>query len=81
MGFDLIQWMDHYHKDTKKEAVFTFKMLKNSDQNFFKSGGIRLMRSKDGIWKSFNTNFYMTRIDGDKWRIESYWDFISTGST
>ena len=64
-----------YHEDSIDEIIPVIKHLRNTEDLHFSSKGIRILKAKDGSYKSFETEYFYTK-DNENWDATSYWYFL-----
>lgn len=69
-----------YHADCVKEIVKTLKHILRTEDTFFASKGIRVLKAKDGSWQSYETEYYWNKVENN-WNVTSYWSHLGNQIT
>lgn len=65
-----------YHNDCVDEIAIQMEHLEKTEDQQFYTKGIRLIKSKDGKYKTFDTWIYYTRENGTTWFVDAFFKYI-----
>lgn len=77
------EFMMLYHPDSIKDGIKTMELLTENSNTIISLSGIRLLKSKDGKWVTYNCKMFWERelSDSLNWLLNAYYTELITSNT
>ena len=82
-GMSAKEFMMLYHPDSIKDGIKTMELLTENSNTIISLSGIRLLKSKDGKWVTYNCKMFWERelSDSLNWLLNAYYTELITSNT
>ena len=72
-----------YHPDSIKDGIKTMELLSENSNTIVSLSGIRLLKSKNGNWVTYNCKMFWERDHSDIniWHLNAYYTELETSNT
>ena len=77
------EFMNLYHPDSIKDGIKTMELLSENSNTIVSLSGIRLLKSKNGNWVTYNCKMFWERDNSDRniWHLNAYYTELETSNT
>ena len=77
------EFMMLYHPDSIKDGIKTMELLSENSNTIISLSGIRLLKSKNGKWITYNCKMFFERESSDRlnWILNAYYTELKTSNS